>query len=129
MSSPPHGISTTQPAFILQQSIIHRSPPPPKIWGQKPIATTKVTLCATSFVKRFHSKQKILLKCQSFNKFNQILLELSRIAEELCRVNKIGKLDARPLGKHNVILHSRGFSKLPLLALLAFSYFLNMKMS
>ena len=33
--APPHGIPTTESAFIEWQSIIHRTPPTPKVLGQK----------------------------------------------------------------------------------------------
>ena len=56
MSPLPHGIPTTEPAFIEWQIIIRRYQPPPKILGQKPKATTKVTLS---------SHQKAQVSCQT----------------------------------------------------------------
>ena len=43
MSPPPDGI-TIELSFILQQSIIYRSPLPPTILSKRPEATTRATL-------------------------------------------------------------------------------------
>ena len=47
MSPPPLNVPTTQHAFVEKQSTICRFPSPPKIWGKKSKATTKVTLRTT----------------------------------------------------------------------------------
>ena len=44
VSPSPHSIPTIEPAFIEWQSTVCRSPPPPKILGQKANNKTKVTL-------------------------------------------------------------------------------------
>ena len=47
---PPHGIPTTEPAFIEWQSTIHRYLPPSKLVGQSTKATAKVTLTSHQLI-------------------------------------------------------------------------------